>query len=145
MRTAKALFFFSACILCVPCVTATPADNSDINQVIQAALQPSPLETNLRRLTDEIGGRVPGTLAMQHAVTWGVQAFTAAGADSVHTEGFTIPNSWAEGATEMTATTAYQVDPAKVGGGRVLLLFRVRAVSVAWALVLVAGEACAGG
>ena len=138
MRTAKALFFFSACILCVPCVTATPADNSDINQVIQAALQPSPLESNLRRLTDEIGGRVPGTLAMQHAVTWGVQAFTAAGADSVHTEGFTIPNSWAEGATEMTATTAYQVDPAKVGGGTVLSSFRVRAVSVAWAPALAA-------
>ncbi len=75
---------------------------------------------------------------MQHAVTWGVQAFTAAGADSVHTEGFTIPNSWAEGATEMTATTAYQVDPAKVGGGTVLSSFRVRAVSVAWAPALAA-------
>ena len=137
MRTAKALFF-SACIFCVPCLAATPADNNDVNQVIQAALQPSPLESNLRRLTDEIGGRVPGTLAMQHAVAWGVQAFTAAGADSVHTEGFTIPNSWAEGATEMTATTAYQVDPAKVGGGTVLSSFRVRAVSVAWAPALAA-------
>jgi Zn-dependent M28 family amino/carboxypeptidase len=104
--------------------------------VIQAALQPSPLEVNLHRLTDEIGGRVPGTPAMQHAINWGVQAFTAAGADSVHTEGFTIPASWTEGATEMTATTAYQVDPAKVGGGTVLSPFRVRAVSVAWAPAL---------
>ena len=73
---------------------------------------------------------------MQHAIAWGVQAFTAAGADSVHTEGFTIPNSWAEGATEMTATTAYQVDASKVGGGTVLSPFRVRAVSVAWAPAL---------
>src|SRR6201997_4907667 len=140
MRTARGLFFvcsFSVCIFILCALAANPAaDNSEVNQVIQASLQPSPLQDNLRRLTDNIGGRVPGTLAMQHAVAWGVQAFTAAGADSVHTEGFTIPNSWAEDATEMTATTAYQVDPAKVGGGTVLSSFRVRAVSVAWAPAL---------
>ena len=135
MRTVKALL--SAAVLCFTCLAATPAaDTNEVNQVIQAALQPSPLEVNLHRLTDEIGGRVPGTPAMQHAIAWGVQAFTAAGADSVHTEGFTIPNSWAEGATEMTATTAYQVDASKVGGGTVLSPFRVRAVSAAWAPAL---------
>jgi carboxypeptidase Q len=139
MRTVKTLLF--AGVFCFTCLAANPpadpsADTSEANQVIQAALQPSPLEVNLHRLTDEIGGRVPGTVAMQHAVTWGVQAFTAAGADSVHTEGFTIANSWAEGATVMTATTAYQVDPTKVGGGTVLSPFAVRAVSVAWAPAL---------
>ena len=137
MQIVKTLF--CACVFSFTCLAATtPADTSEANQVIQAALQPSPLETNLHRLTDEIGGRVPGTLGMQHAVAWGVQAFTAAGADSVHTEGFTIPNSWAEGATEMNATTAYQVDASKVGGGTVLSSFRVRAVSVAWAPALAA-------
>jgi carboxypeptidase Q len=135
MRTVKALFF--ACIFSFTCLAATPpADISEANRVIQAALQPSPLETNLHRLTDEIGGRVPGTLAMQHAVAWGVQAFTAAGADSVHTEGFTIPYSWSEGATEMTATTAYEVNATNVGGGTVLSSFHVRVVSVAWAPAL---------
>ncbi len=135
MRTVKALFF--AGIFCFTCLAVTPAaDTNEVNQVIQAALQPSPLEMNLQRLTDEIGGRVPGTPAMQHAIAWGVQAFTAAGADSVHTEGFTIPNSWSEGATEMIATTAYQVDASKVGGGTVLSPFRVRAVSAAWAPAL---------
>ncbi len=130
---------FCACVFSFACLAATtPADTNEANQVIQAALQPSPLETNLHRLTDEIGGRVPGTVGMQHAVAWGVQAFTAAGADSVHTEGFTIPNSWSEGATEMNATTAYQVDASKVGGGTVLSSFRVRAVSVAWAPALAA-------
>jgi len=137
MQIVKTLF--CACVFSFTCLAATtPADTSEANQVIQAALQPSSLETNLHRLTDEIGGRVPGTLGMQHAVAWGVQAFTAAGADSVHTEGFTIPNSWAEGATEMNATTAYQVDASKVGGGTVLSSFRVRAVSVAWAPALAA-------
>jgi carboxypeptidase Q len=135
MRTVKTLFF--VCILCFPFLAATPAvDYHDVNQVIQTALQPSPLQENLRRLTDEVGGRVPGTLGMQHAVQWGMQALTAAGADSVHTESFEIPYSWAEGATEMTATTSYQVNPTRVGGGTVLSSFRVRAVSVAWAPAL---------
>ena len=107
-----------------------------LDHIIQVALQPSPLQDNLRRLTDEVGGRVPGTLAMQHAVQWGMQAFTAAGADSVHAESFEIPNSWSEGATEMTATTAYEVSPTRVGGGTVLSSFRIRAVSVAWAPAL---------
>ena len=100
MRTVKALFFVG--IFPLVSSASPPVDNSataDINKVIQTALQPSPIQENLRRLTDEIGGRVPGTPAMQHAVQWGMQAFGAAGADSVHSEGFEIPNSWAEGAT----------------------------------------------
>src|SRR6202790_5240827 len=135
MRTVKTLFF--AGMLSFTCFATTPpTDTSEATVVIQAALQPSPLEANLRRLTDEVGGRVPGTPAMQHAVAWGIQAFKAAGADNVHTEGFTIPYSWSEGATEMNATTAYQVDAATVGGGTVLSSFHVRAVSVAWAPAL---------
>jgi len=134
MRTVKTLFF--GCILSFSSLAATSPADTATSQIIQLALQPSSLEMNLRRLTDEIGGRVPGTPAMQHAIDWGVQAFTAAGADNVHTEGFTIPFSWAEGNTEMTATTAYQVSATKVGGATVLSPFRVRAVSVAWAPAL---------
>src|SRR5580698_9911680 len=135
MRIVKTLLLIS--IFSLVCVAANPpADSSEANLIIKAALAPSPIENNLRRLTDEIGGRVPGTPAMQHAVEWGVQAFTAAGADSVHTEGFTIPFSWAEGSTEMTAATSYQVSASKVGGGTVLSSFRVRAVSIAWAPAL---------
>jgi len=135
MRTVKTLLFAS--VLRLTFLAATPpTDTSEANRVIQAALQPSTLEANLQRLTDEIGGRVPGTPAMQHAVAWGMQAFTAAGADSVHTEGITIPFSWSEGATEMNATTSFQVDATKVGGATVLSSFRVRAVSVAWAPAL---------
>lgn len=88
-------------------------------RVMQEALKPStPLQQNLRVLTDEIGGRVPGTPAMQKAIQWGVDAFKAAGADSIHTEEFTIPTSWAEGDTEVN-----MVAPVK---------FHVRAQSIAW-------------
>ena len=140
MRTVKVLYFVCIFSVTFSAVAATPAaDTNAENQVIQTALLPSTLESNLHHLTDEIGGRVPGTLAMQHAVEWGVEAFTAAGADAVHTEGFTIPNSWSEGATEVTATTSYQISATKVGG-TVLSVFRVRAVSLAWAPGLAAAK-----
>lgn len=100
---------------------ATFAQNST-DRVIAEAQKPSALETNLQQLTDQIGGRVPGTPAMQKAVEWGVAAFKAAGADSVHTEDFSIQASWAEGATRMTVVAPEQ--------------FVLRAVSVAWAPAL---------
>jgi len=134
MGTRKLLLFVF--LFCFTAFAATPSvDINAENQVIQAALQPSSLESNLHSLTDEIGGRIPGTLAMQHAIQWGVQALTAAGADSVHTEGFLIQNSWSEGATTMTATSSYEIGGGKVGG-TVLSIFPIRCVSVAWAPAL---------
>jgi hypothetical protein len=134
MRTVKSLW--AILLFSVACVAATPPSSTDdANRIIQVALQPSALESNLHHLTDEIGGRVPGTQAMQHAVEWGVKAFNVAGADSVHSEGFTIPNSWAEGATEMTVTAFYEVGDPKVGG-LLPTIFRAHAVSIAWAPAL---------
>jgi hypothetical protein len=98
---------------------AVASAQNPADQVIAEALKPSPLEANLRKLTDEIGGRVPGTLAMRQAVEWGVAAFKAAGADNVHTEDFTIPASWAEGFTRMSISAPERFD--------------VRVVSMAWA------------
>ncbi len=131
MRNLKAVW--PCFILSAICLAATPpSEPDDATRIIQAALQPSPLESNLRRLTDEIGGRVPGTPAMQRAVDWGVQMFKAAGADSVHTEEFTIPHSWAEGATEMTVSaTGTALDPKLTQIPKVE--FHVRCVSIAWA------------
>ena len=87
-------FLLASCAL-------TFAQSND--RVMQEALNPStPLQENLRVLTDEIGGRVSGTPAMEKAGQWGVDAFKAAGADSVHTEQFTIPVSWAEGDTQVS-------------------------------------------
>ncbi|HUM04760.1 MAG TPA: M20/M25/M40 family metallo-hydrolase [Terriglobales bacterium] len=107
------------------CSVAALAADPNAEKLIQEALKPSPLETNLRHLTDEVGGRVPGTPAMQRAVDWGLAAFKDAGADSVHSEGFSIKSSWAEGATQMSVST--------YGGNT---SFPVRAVSIAWAPAL---------
>ncbi len=87
--------------------------------VMQEALKANtPLQENLRVLTDEIGGRVPGTPAMTQAEQWAIAAFKAARADSVHTEEFTIAQSWAEGDTQVNVEAPVQ--------------FQVRAVSIAW-------------
>ncbi len=115
MRPFKLTLLTLALALASPAFTF--AQSSD--RVMQEALKPStPLQENLRVLTDEIGGRIPGTPAMQKAIQWGVDAFKAAGADSVHTEQFTIPVSWAEGDTQVNV-----VAPVK---------FHVRAQSIAW-------------
>jgi len=58
------------------------------------------MEENLRRLTDEIGGRVTGTPKMAEAVEWAKAAFRAAGVD-VHTEKYTLPVTWSEGETRL--------------------------------------------
>ena len=92
---------------------------SRTERIIREASKPSPLEQNLRVLTDEIGGRVPGTDAMQEALLWGKSAFQAAGADSARLESFTIPQSWSEGATSVRVTAPVS--------------FAVRAISMAWA------------
>ncbi|NDQ58336.1 MAG: M20/M25/M40 family metallo-hydrolase [Acidipila sp.] len=70
-------------------------------KLIAAVVGPSPLAENLRKLTDEIGGRVPGTPANREAVAWGIAGFRAAGVDEVHTEKFTLPVAWSEGHTRL--------------------------------------------
>src|SRR5438067_8244447 len=107
-----------AVIITILCSALLQAQ-SRTERIIREASKPSPLEQNLRVLTDEIGGRVPGTDAMQEALLWGKSAFQAAGADSAKLESFTIPQSWSEGATSVRVT-------APVG-------FAVRAISTAWA------------
>jgi carboxypeptidase Q len=116
MRIVKVCVFLPLFLL------ALASAQNPVDQVIAEALKPSPLESNLQRLTDQIGGRVPGTVAMREAVDWGIAAFKAAGADSVHTENFTIQASWAEGFTRMSIASPEQFD--------------VRVVSMAWAPAL---------
>jgi hypothetical protein len=86
--------------------------------MIQSALGLSPLEENLRYLTDTIGGRVTGSPAARKAATWAVEAFRRAGVDEVHKEKFTIPVGWSEGLTRVEILSPVP--------------FRVHLVSNAW-------------
>src|SRR5262249_7568489 len=88
-------------------------------KLIPVILGDSPMIENLRRLTDEIGGRVSGSAEMAKAVQWGVAGFPAAGVD-VHTEKYTRPPTGKEGATSLRVTA-----PASAGA-------LLRAVSEGW-------------
>ena len=83
----------------------------------------SPMIENLRRLTDEVGGRVTGTPRMARAVEWAVAGFRAAGVNVV-SEKYTLPVTWTEGATRLTISAP--ASSASTDG-------TLRAVSVAWA------------
>ena len=86
-------------------------------KILPQVLGPSPLEGNLRRLTDEVGGRVTGSPEMAKAVDWAVTAFRAEGID-VHTEKYTLPRTWSEGETRLELLGPSQ--------------FPVRLVAVGW-------------
>ncbi len=91
-------------------------------RIISEALKPSSLETNLRQLSDQVGGRVTGTPQMQKAVDWGLAVLKAAGGANVHAEEFTVPHAWGEGATQMKVVAPEE--------------FTVRAISLGWAPAL---------
>jgi carboxypeptidase Q len=86
--------------------------------MIQRALGASPLEQNLRYMTDTIGGRVTGSPVAERAVGWAVEAFRHAGVDEVHTEKFSVAVGWSEGHTRIEVLSP---EP-----------FPVRAVSIGW-------------
>jgi len=103
-----------------PACSATDASScaQAAAKILPQVMGPSPMEENLRRLTDEIGGRVTGSPEMAKAVQWAVAAFRAEGVE-VHTEKYTLHNTWTEG------------DPRIELSGPVK--FPLRGVSEAWA------------
>ncbi|HMF91386.1 MAG TPA: M28 family peptidase [Candidatus Angelobacter sp.] len=106
------------CLPFLVCLAACAAAQTSSDKLLQEAQQAPTLEKNLRVLTDEIGGRVPGTPAMARAIEWGVNAFKAAGGESVHTEPVQLAASWTEGNTQVEV-----VSP---------VTFHLRAVSLTW-------------
>ncbi len=101
----------AVCSIHTSCADLAPA-------MIQSASSPSPLESNLRYLTDNIGGRVTGSAAADRAVGWAVEALRRAGVDEVHAEKFQIPAGWSEGQTRLDILSPEQ--------------FPIRLVSIAW-------------
>ena len=110
------------------------ADASSCAQVAAKLLPlimgPSPMEENLRRLTDEIGGRVTGSPEMAKAVEWAAAAFRAANID-VHSEKYTLPVTWSEGHTKLLVSDPSELSfSSKTDAG--IRLTPLHAVSVGW-------------
>ncbi len=95
VRVTQAMQGAGACSASEPSSCAQAAA-----KVTPIVMGESPLEDNLRRLTDDIGGRVTGSPEMAKAVEWGIATFRAGGVD-VHTESYTLPHAWSEGATRL--------------------------------------------
>jgi carboxypeptidase Q len=94
------------------------------SKILPQVMGPSPLEENLRRLTDEVGGRVTGSPQMTKAVDWAEAAFRVEGVD-VHTEKYTLPLTWSEGETRLEL-----LEPVK---------FPIRLVAEGWSPATPAG------
>jgi carboxypeptidase Q len=85
----------------VTCTTDASSSCAEVAaKILPLILGASPMPENLRHLTDEIGGRVTGSPAMERAVQWGTSAFRAAGVE-VHTEKYQLPLTWSEGDTRL--------------------------------------------
>jgi carboxypeptidase Q len=100
------------------CTTDTSSSCAEVaSKILSLILGPSPMQENLRHLTDEIGGRVTGSPAMDRAVQWSTSAFRAAGVD-VHKEKYQLPLTWSEGDTRLELLGEIK--------------FPLRAVSLGW-------------
>jgi hypothetical protein len=91
-RTLRAVIALTASVATAAVAFATPAE---VGRLVAALLGPTPLEDDLRALTDEVGGRPTGSAANARAVEWGIQRFRAAGVEAV-AEPFTMPALWLE-------------------------------------------------
>ena len=115
---AGLLFLLAVIPAASPAAQAPAAEDAALGKIVASAMGASSLEENLRRLTDEIGGRLSGTPPMRQAVQWAVAAFRQAGVDDVGVEKFTMPAGWRDPGTQLDILA-----PAK---------FQARAVSIGW-------------
>ncbi|MFT4929906.1 MAG: carboxypeptidase Q [Phenylobacterium sp.] len=72
--------------------------SSDVNQLVAAMMQQTPVIDDLKTLTDQVGARLTGSKANLAAVDWAIQRFEQAGV-KVKKEAFTMPRSWFENST----------------------------------------------
>jgi hypothetical protein len=88
------------------------ADN-DVDRLVGAMLGDTPVITDLRSLTDEIGGRATGSPANAAAVEWALARFAAAGVDA-RKEAFEMPNQWQERSVQAMISGDLEWSPAVV-------------------------------
>ncbi len=81
--------------------TETAAGTAEVERLVAALLGSTPMEEDLRVLTDEIGGRVTGSQANRRSVDWALERFRNAGVDA-RAEAFTMPALWLERSTRVS-------------------------------------------
>jgi carboxypeptidase Q len=100
-RAALRAALVGSCLLAVPAGGAGPGD--DLDRLVSALLADTPLVSDLRSLTDEVGGRATGSPANTKAVEWALARFQAAGVPA-RKEAFSMPELWLERGTRATVS-----------------------------------------
>lgn len=101
-------FFLLFFTLCVSTLVAQP--EKDVQKLVAQLLGETPIEEDLQELCDNIGGRVPGTLANERAVNWGLDKFRAAGVNA-NLDPFEMPVKWIPRETKAELTGALNYMP----------------------------------
>lgn len=73
---------------------AAPVAPDPIEQLITKILAPTPIFDDLRYLTDTIGGRPTGSIAMHDALQWGLTRFVDSGFNHAYLDPYTAPRNW---------------------------------------------------
>jgi carboxypeptidase Q len=81
--------------------TALPGQSDDASRLVAALLGDTPMVSDLRTLTDEIGGRPTGSVANQRAFEWALDRFRQAGVEA-RKEPFRMPGLWLERSAQAT-------------------------------------------
>jgi carboxypeptidase Q len=82
---------------------APGAGDEDVARLVAALLGDTPLVSDLRSLTDEVGGRPTGSPANLRAVEWALARFEAARVPA-RKEAFSMPGRWLEKAARVRVT-----------------------------------------
>ncbi|MGH7630175.1 MAG: M28 family peptidase [Gemmatimonadales bacterium] len=78
-----------------PAPARVPSRPNDVARLTAALLGDTPMVSDLRELTDKVGGRPTGSPANLRAVDWGLERFKAAGVPATK-EAFRMPGLWLE-------------------------------------------------
>lgn len=95
LRLSAVLLLMSSVIYTSVSFATKPDDLT--GTLLTQTLAPTPILSDLRELTRQIGGRPSGSAAMDKAVTWGLEKFNTAGLENVHSEKYTPPRNWLAG------------------------------------------------
>jgi len=77
------------------------ASNKELTTLIATMKNPTPLISDLKQLTDEIGSRMTGSAANSKSVVWALNKFKQAGVEA-HKESFDMPRAWSELSNNVT-------------------------------------------
>jgi len=107
LKSSVTKFIFIV-VICLALTTQAVPEKSEVDRLVSAMLEDTPVITDLEQLCDEIGGRPTGSKANLEAVEWALKKFEDAGIPAKK-ESFTMPKSWLKNSAEAEAAISGDV------------------------------------